>query len=119
MYEVFEQLCKKKGVTPYKVAKTIGTTTATFSNWKAGRYSPKADKLQKIADYFGVSVDYLMTGEEPAVYYESEEAAEIANRILNDPDLRALMQAADGSSPENLKLAQEMLMRFKGTNPNG
>ena len=59
---VFEQLLSKYGVTAYKVAKETGITTATLSNWKQGKYTPKQDKLQKIADYFGVSLEYLMTG---------------------------------------------------------
>lgn len=61
-YERFMDLCEKKGVTAYKVAKETGLTTATLSNWKNGRYTPKAEKMQKIADFFGVSFDYLMTG---------------------------------------------------------
>ncbi|RHR52082.1 helix-turn-helix domain-containing protein [Clostridium sp. AF18-27] len=75
MYEIFEKLCQDRGVTPYRVCKETGLTTATISNWKAGRYTPKADKLQKIADYFDVSLDYLMTGIEayrdPAVFNPS------------------------------------------------
>jgi transcriptional regulator with XRE-family HTH domain len=64
MYEIFEKLCKERGVTAYKVCKATGITTATISNWKVGRYAPKQEKLKKIADYFGVSVEYLMTGVE-------------------------------------------------------
>ena len=64
MYEIFEKLCAENGVTPYRVCKETGITTASISNWKAGRYTPKQDKLQKIADFFGVSIEYLMTGEE-------------------------------------------------------
>lgn len=64
MYEIFEQLLKKHGVTAYRVAKETGVTTATLTNWKNGKYTPKQDKLQKIADYFGVSLEYLMTGKE-------------------------------------------------------
>lgn len=60
MYQRFEELCKEKNVTPYRVAKDTGITTATLSNWKAGRYQPKADKLLSIADYFGVSYAYLV-----------------------------------------------------------
>lgn len=62
MYEIFEKLLQERGVTAYKVAKETGIGTATFSNWKNGKYIPKQDKMQKIADYFGVSIDYLMTG---------------------------------------------------------
>ena len=64
MYEIFEKLLKEHNLTAYKVAKETGLTTATLTNWKKGRYTPKQDKLQKIADYFGVSLRYLTTGVE-------------------------------------------------------
>lgn len=67
MYEIFEKLCEEKGVTPYRVCKETGITTATISNWKAGRYTPKQDKLQKIAEFLGVTIEYLMTGENPNI----------------------------------------------------
>lgn len=63
MYEVFEQLLQKHNVTPYKVAKEAGVTQTALSNWKAGRSTPTTKTLQKIADYFGVTIDYLMNGE--------------------------------------------------------
>ena len=63
MYEVFEQLLQKKGVSSYKVAKEAGVTQTALSNWKSGRSTPTAKTLQKIADYFGVTIDYLMTGD--------------------------------------------------------
>ena len=37
MYEIFEQLCKEKGVTAYRVCKSTGITNATISNWKTGK----------------------------------------------------------------------------------
>ena len=64
MYEVFEQLLQKKGVSSYKVAKEAGVTQTALSNWKSGRSTPTAKTLQKIADYFGVTIDYLMTGDD-------------------------------------------------------
>ena len=65
MYEIFEQLLKMNGITAYRVAKETGVTTATLTSWKQGKYTPKPEKMQKIADYFGVSLEYLMTGKEP------------------------------------------------------
>lgn len=73
MWEVFEELRLKKGVSLYQIAKDLGFHPSLFSNWKAGRYTPKADKLKMIADYFGVSVEYLMTGEEQEGYYVNPE----------------------------------------------
>lgn len=64
MYEIFEHLLQKYGVTAYKVGKETGIASSTFTDWKNGRSIPKQDKLQKIANYFGVSIEYLMTGEE-------------------------------------------------------
>ena len=63
MYEKFEELLKKNNVTAYRVAKETGVTTATLTSWKQGKYTPKMEKLQKIADYFGVTTEYF-TGEE-------------------------------------------------------
>lgn len=65
MYSVFEKLCKEKGVTPSAVAIACGFAPSVVSRWKSGESNPKADKLKKIADYFGVSLQYLMTGENP------------------------------------------------------
>lgn len=64
MYKIFEDLCAKNNVTPYKVGKATGIATSTLSDWKTGKSTPKQNKLQLIADYFKVSVDYLMTGKE-------------------------------------------------------
>ncbi|MEK3787601.1 helix-turn-helix domain-containing protein [Paenibacillus sp. FSL K6-1230] len=60
MYEIFEKLLKERNVTAYRVAKETGITTATLTSWKQGKYTPKQEKLQKIADYFGVSLDFLL-----------------------------------------------------------
>ena len=116
MYEIFEQLCEKSGVTPYRVCKETGITTATISNWKAGRYTPKQDKLQKIADYFNVSVEYLMTGEEKKdgpKYYLNDETAAIAQDIFENKELRLLFDAARDADPEDLETVHSMLLALK------
>ena len=64
MYEIFEKLLKEKNVKVADVTRATGIASSTFTDWKKGRYTPKQDKLQKIADYFGVTIDYLMNGEE-------------------------------------------------------
>lgn len=63
-YENFKKLCESKGVKPADVSKATGIATATLSSWKNGNYVPKQDKLQLVADYFNVSIDYLLTGKE-------------------------------------------------------
>ena len=72
MYEIFAKLLEERGVTAYKVSKATGIAGSTFSDWKSGRSTPKQDKLQKIADYFGVSVDFLITGKEEVAVAQEE-----------------------------------------------
>lgn len=62
MYEIFRQLCQEKDVSTYKVCKDLGISQGTISNWKKGRNNLSNDVLKKIADYFGVTMDYLMCG---------------------------------------------------------
>ena len=59
MYEIFEQLLQKYGVSAYKVSKATGVTQSTLSDWKRGRSKPKFDKLLILAKYFGVPVEYF------------------------------------------------------------
>ena len=60
MLEIYIKLRDKAGVRDSDVAKNTGIPQSTFSDWKKGKSSPKHEKLQKIADYFGVSLDYLL-----------------------------------------------------------
>ena len=91
MYEIFLKLLEEHHVTAYKVGKETGIGASTFSDWKSGRSQPKKEKLQKIADYFGVSIDYLMAGKEDAkekeVILTSKDERDIArdlDRIMNE-----------------------------------
>lgn len=49
-------------------------------------------------------------------YYIDEETAKMAQAAFDDPNLRVLFDAAEGSRPEDIKLAADFLMRLKGTN---
>lgn len=62
MYEIFQKLLKNTGLKTADVVKATGISASTFTDWKMGRSTPKQDKMQKVADFFGVSLNYLMTG---------------------------------------------------------
>lgn len=59
-YARLEHLLAAHGVTVYQVSKATGISPSTFSDWKSGRSSPKADKLARLADYFGIGLDELL-----------------------------------------------------------
>ena len=83
MYSNFEKILKQKKLSSYKVAKEAGVTQTSLSNWKNGKSVPSTTTLQKIADYLGVTVDYLMNGEETD------------NKALNEKDERDIKQALE------------------------
>lgn len=64
MYEIFEFLCAKRGIKPYKFCKDTGVSTSTISTWKTKKSQCRPELAEKVCEYFGISHDYLMTGEE-------------------------------------------------------
>lgn len=116
MYEIFSKLLQEFNVTPYKVSKETGVSQSTLSDWKRGISTPKQDKLQKLADYFNVSLEYLMTGKEKEggeVYYLNEETRKVAQDIFENKELRMLFDAARDAEPEDLEAVHTMLMALK------
>ena len=81
-FDVFESLCKEKGVKKTNVLEELHISTGSLSRWKQG-YSPSADNLNALADYFGVSVDYLLGREQVAAYNGENLTAEAVKEIEN------------------------------------
>lgn len=50
--------------TQEEIASHIGVSRARYSHYENGRSEPDYDTLQKLADYFQVTTDYLLTGKE-------------------------------------------------------
>ena len=116
MYDVFEQLLQKFNVSTYQVSKATGISQSTLSNWKSRRNLISGKNAQLIADYFGVSVDYLMTGKEKEggeTYYLNEETTKMAQDIFENKELRLLFDAARDASPEDLETVHSMLLALK------
>lgn len=122
MYKIFEQLLQKYGVSTYKVSKDTHIAQSVFSSWKNGISTPKQDKLKIIADYFNVSLEYLMTGEEKEggeKYYLNEETSKIAQDIFENKGLRLLFDSARDAEPEDLKAVHDMLLALKRKEQKG
>lgn len=116
MYEIFEQLLQSYGITPYKFCKDTGISQSTISTWKKKGNLINGKMAKVIADYFHVSVDYLMTGKEKEgsdKYYLNEETAEMAQTLFENHDLRVLFDAAKDAKPEDLKMTYDVLMALK------
>lgn len=60
MYNIYAKLRDARGLTDYQVCKETGIPTSAMSGWKAGRFTPKVDKMVKIAKLLGVTLDELV-----------------------------------------------------------
>ena len=112
MYEIFAELLSKFDVKTSSVAKDTGISPTVFSEWKKGKSTPKADKRKKIADYFGVSLEYLDTGKEKEggeKYYLNDETAQMAQDIFENKELKMLFDVARNAPAERLKAYYNMI----------
>lgn len=64
-HTIIQNICQQHGTTPTALCKALGLSTSMVTNWKNGRI-PNGATLQKIADYFSVSVDELLGNDTPA-----------------------------------------------------
>ena len=113
LYENVKEAAKRKGYSINRLEQELGFARSYIAKFKT--ITPSADKIQRIADFLGVSTEYLLTGveKEPAGYYLNDETAQVAQEIFENKDLRVLFDAAKDASPEDLKTTYDMLMALK------
>ena len=70
----FKELRLKKGLNQPELAKLLNVAKQTVSNWENGNRTPDSNMLLKLADFFDVSVDYLLgrTDDPNSKVYETE-----------------------------------------------
>ena len=108
-YETIKKLCKENGVTVTKLEREI--KIAKGSLCKVNTNKPSMEKVQKIADYFNVSVDYLMGAEEKEdpIYYNNEETAKLAQEMFEDEDMRSLFDMKRNMPPERFQAHMDFM----------
>lgn len=100
-YDIYLNLCNKMNKAPSRVAIEIGLNKSTVSVWKKGAI-PSGETLQKLADYFGVSVDYLLNEE------TKKSPAEAEDKITFDDFTYAMYNHSADLTEEEKKMLLEM-----------
>ena len=113
MWEIYERLLAEKGVTSADVSRATGIRESTLSAWKQRGGAIGAERARLIAEYFGVTLQYLMTGKDPDGYYENDETANIAQEIHDNRELRGLFSAVKDADPRMIKALYDMFMIMK------
>lgn len=97
-YEIIADLCSKHGIAITALEKELGFGRGYIGKFRTKGTSPTIKKLQQIADYFNVTVDYLTNGdgEDNKKYYLNQETEETAQEIFEkDKVLFDVYRSAD------------------------
>lgn len=104
--------------TRQEMCEALGVKYTTFTDWVKGNSYPRIDKIELIANYFGISKADLVEdhndmqqAKEP--YYLNEETREIAQEVFENPELRSLFHVARDIPPERLKAHIEFMKNLK------
>ena len=105
-YDVISELCKKRNLAITALERELGFGRGSIGKLRTGNTT--LERLQKIADYFGVSVNYLTTGKEPEtqIVTDKRDSKQI-EAILSDTEALlkqdGLMFDGDPASPEAIE----------------
>ena len=141
--ERIKELRTMRDMSQQDLADMLDLNKVTVSQYEREVRKPDLNVLTALSDIFNVSVDYILGNDDVTIrivdgegikkldgvqntgpqitpqWYINEETAKIAQEIYEDPNKRALFDAARDSRPEDLKMATDLLERFKETNPDG
>lgn len=89
-----KELRKKNGITQIDFAKAFNISTGTIGNWETGAREPDTQTLLKIANYFGVTVDYLLG--------ENVDPDKPSKKELDDSDIKVALFGGDGEVTDEM-----------------
>lgn len=112
LIERIKELCVGESITFAELEKRTGISNGTIGRWK--KSAPRVDLLLKVADYFGVSLDYLVRGKNNPCHQEDDtENYKVFISVLDslsDDDKRILLEKAQ--SLANLQKLKDDLLKF-------
>ncbi|MGI5947880.1 MAG: helix-turn-helix domain-containing protein [Lachnospiraceae bacterium] len=98
------------------MCEALGVKYTTFTDWVKGNSYPRIDKIELMANYFGISKSDLVEEhkkDDNSQYYLNDETASIAQDIFENKELRLLFDAARDAEPEDLETVHSMLLALK------
>lgn len=105
-----KKLLADNNMTHRELSEKLGVKASSISMWMNGNSLPRMGLLDKLADLFNVSVEYLLTNkEEKQGYYLNEETAKLAQEMFEDEDMRSLFDMKRNMPPERFKAHIEFM----------
>lgn len=111
-----KELRMNAGYTGEEVGRMLQVSKSAISMWEKDLRSPSADLIERFADIYGVSTDYIITGCEsnaPKGYYHDQEAAEYAEYLRTRPHAKILFSASKDMTKEDMEEAVRYIEYLK------
>ena len=108
-------LMEENNINQVELSLAIGLSRSTVNKWVTQKAIPRMGIIEKLASYFGVPRSYFLEengNTEKRAYYLDPETAIVAQKIHDNPDLGFLFDAAKNASPEDLKMAADILNKL-------
>ncbi len=112
-YDRYIQLCAKKGISPSRAAEECKINKANVSAWKNKGYTPRGAALNRLASYFEVTVDYLLTGEQ-----KETPPAEAVGATFLDGEEQTLLELWRRATEEGQQAAMVLLRGYQRPDNN-
>ena len=109
IYDRIKELCRSYGIAITKLEQKLGFAKGSLS--KIDRFKPSSERVQKLADFFGVTPTYILTGEHEG-YYLNPETAQIAQEMFEDSDMRTLYDLKAKMGEERFKAHIELMRKL-------
>ena len=114
-----KKLCEEKKISIMQLELELGFSNGSISKWK--KSSPKVSNLEKVAQYFSVSIDFLLgksttkmhLSQPPTGYYNDPEIAQIAEELRTDPDRRILFDASKNLNKDDIDTVLKIIDGLK------
>ena len=111
-----KELRLNAGYTGEEVGRMLQVSKSAISMWEKDLRSPSADLIERFADIYGVSTDYIITGRDsnaPKGYYLDQEAAEYAEYLRTRPHAKILFSASKDITKEDMEEAVRYIEYLK------
>lgn len=106
---------ESKGITQKELAEIIGVSAPTMNDWLQAKKYPRIDKIEKLADYFGVLKSDLIE-EKTKEYFETQKnnntIASIIVKLRTDSDFLSVVETLYTIDEEKLNSVKQMLNAF-------
>ena len=111
-------LRKKAGITQKEVAAALGVALSTVAMWETGCRQPDYETLNKIADYYGVSYNQLLSDCSEESERDEDEVFLLRDLLRTRPEMKMLFSVSKGASKEDIERAVAIIEALKSNDGN-